>query len=166
MPRVLPAAKARGYIMDFLRRPTRETIPMSTDSAAAEPLHARSLGASLTVRDLQKSLAWYQDALGFTIDQKMERDGELRAVALRAGDVRILLNRDDGGRGWDRVKGEGFSLMITTSQPVDAIAGRVRAAGGTLDSEPADMPWGVRAFRVTDPDGYRLAISSERRAPG
>ena len=140
---------------------------MSTDSpAAAEPLHARSLGASLTVRDLQKSLAWYQDALGFTIDRKMERDGELRAVALQAGDVRILLNQDDGGRGWDRVKGEGFSLMITTSQPVDAVADRIRAAGGTLDSEPADMPWGARAFRVTDPDGFRLAITSERRAPG
>lgn len=134
---------------------------MSTDSpAAAEPFHARSLGASLTVRDLQKSLAWYQDALGFAIDRRMERDGELRAVALRAGDVRILLNQDDGAKGWDRVKGEGFSLMITTSQPVDDIAARIRAAGGTLDSEPADMPWGVRAFRVSDPDGFRLAISS------
>ena len=33
---------------------------------------------------------------------------------------------------------------------------------GTLVSEPTDMPWGARVFRVQDPDGYRLAISSER----
>lgn len=134
---------------------------MSTDSpAAAEPFHARSLAASLTVRDLQTSVAWYQDALGFSIDRRIEREGQLRAVALRAGDVRILLNQDDGAKGLDRVKGEGFSLMITTSQDVDGIAARIRAAGGTLDSEPADMPWGPRAFRVRDPDGYRFAISS------
>jgi uncharacterized glyoxalase superfamily protein PhnB len=134
---------------------------MSTDSAAAaEAFHARSVGASLTVRDLQASLAWYQDALGFVIDRRIEREGQLRGVALRAGDVRILLNQDDGAKGLDRVKGEGFSLMITTSQDVDGVAARIRAAGGTLDSEPADMPWGPRAFRVRDPDGYRFAISS------
>jgi uncharacterized glyoxalase superfamily protein PhnB len=134
---------------------------MSADSpTAAEPFHARSLAASLTVRDLQTSMAWYQDALGFSIDRRIEREGDLRAVALRAGDVRILLNQDDGAKGLDRVKGEGFSLMITTSQDVDGIAARIRAAGGTLDSEPADMPWGPRAFRVRDLDGYRLAISS------
>jgi uncharacterized glyoxalase superfamily protein PhnB len=112
------------------------------------------------VRDLQASLAWYQDALGFAVDRRIEREGQLRGVALRAGDVRILLNQDDGAKELDRVKGEGFSLMITTSQDVDGVAARIRAAGGTLDSEPADMPWGPRAFRVRDPDGYRFAISS------
>jgi hypothetical protein len=30
--------------------------------------------------------------------------------------VRILLNQDDGAKGFDRVKGEGFSLMFTTAQ--------------------------------------------------
>jgi uncharacterized glyoxalase superfamily protein PhnB len=83
-------------------------------------------------------------------------------VSLKAGLVRILLNQDDGARGSDRVKGEGFSLQITTGQSVDAIANRIKGAGGTLATEPADMPWGVRAFRVMDPDGFRLAFSSER----
>jgi uncharacterized glyoxalase superfamily protein PhnB len=52
--------------------------------------------------------------------------------------------------------------MITTAQDIDAIAERIRAGGGTLDSEPADMPWGVRAFRVRDPDGFRISFSSPR----
>jgi uncharacterized glyoxalase superfamily protein PhnB len=135
---------------------------MSNDSPTPAPFQARALSASLTVKDLQASLAWYRDVVGFAVDQQYEREGMLMAVAVRAGDVRILLNRDDGARGLDRVKGEGFSLMITTAQNVDEIAARIRAGGGTLLSEPADMPWGARAFRTQDPDGFRFAISSER----
>lgn len=135
---------------------------MSNESTeqAQSALPGQSLAASLTVRDLDASVAWYTDALGFAVDRRMERDGKVSSVALRAGDVRILLNQDDGAKGLDRAKGEGFSLMITTSGSVDEVAERIRAHGGTLDSEPADMPWGVRAFRVRDPDGYRFAVSS------
>lgn len=136
--------------------------PAVGGDAQPEPFHAGGLAASLTVKDLERSLAWYHGVVGFAIDQRMERDGELRAVAVRAGDVRLLLNRDDGAKGWERAKGEGMSLMITTAQDIDGVAARIRAGGGTLDSEPADMPWGVRAFRVRDPDGYRFAISSPR----
>jgi len=123
-------------------------------------LNGRSLSNSLTVKDLAASLAWYTDVAGFAVDQKHEREGKLVAVSLKAGDVRILINQDNGAKGWDRVKGEGFSMMITVDQSVDEIANRIKAAGGTLDSEPADMPWGKRVFRVLDPDGFRIAISS------
>jgi uncharacterized glyoxalase superfamily protein PhnB len=116
----------------------------------------------LTVKDLQKSLAWYHDVVGFTVDQRHEREGRLRAVALKAGDVRLLIGQDDGAKGWDRVKGEGFSLQITTGQSVDEIAKRIKERGGTLESEPTDTPWGARVFRLRDPDGFRLTISSER----
>jgi len=131
-----------------------------------ESFRAREMTASLTVKDLQKSLAWYRDLLGFTVDREIERDGKLRAVALKAGAIRILLNQDDGARGFDRVKGEGFSLQFITTQSVDDIANRIKSGGGALETEPADMPWGVRAFRVRDPDGFKFAISSERKADG
>jgi uncharacterized glyoxalase superfamily protein PhnB len=123
-------------------------------------LRARSLAASLTVKDLQKSLAWYADVVGFAVDRKHEREGKLMAVSLRAGDVRVLITQDDGARGWDRVKGEGFSLQITTDQNIDEIAKRIKEHGSSLDSEPADTPWGARVFRVRDPDGFKLVISS------
>ncbi|HET9983803.1 MAG TPA: VOC family protein [Longimicrobiales bacterium] len=127
-----------------------------------ERLHGRTLSASLTVKDLQRSVAWYRDVVGFAVDRTYEREGEPRAVSLRAGDVRILISQDDSLKGGDRVKGEGFSLMVTTTQSVDEIARRIREAGGTLESEPADMPWGARVFRLRDPDGFKMAISSER----
>src|SRR6266699_3234616 len=100
--------------------------------------------------------------MGFGVDQKHEREGKLMAVSLKAGDVRILIGQDDGAKGWDRVKGEGFSLQMTTAQNVDEIAKRIKELGGTLESEPADMPWGARVFRLRDPDGFKLVISSAR----
>ena len=139
-------------------------ISIDTKRVQPESFRARELGASLTVNDLQKSVAWYRDVVGFFVDREYERDGKVRSVALKAGAVRILLNQDDGAKGTSRAKGEGFSLMFTTAQSVDQIAQRIKDLGGSLDSEPADMPWGARAFRVRDPDGFRLAISSERQS--
>jgi lactoylglutathione lyase len=133
---------------------------MNTQRSNPEAFRARSLNASLTVRDIETSLAWYCDALGFAVDKRHERGGKLVAVSLMAGDVRILLNQDDFAKGNDRAKGEGFSLQIVTAQDIDAIAQRIRDHGGVLASEPADMPWGARVFRVQDPDGFRFAISS------
>jgi catechol 2,3-dioxygenase-like lactoylglutathione lyase family enzyme len=134
-----------------------------TASVSSDRFAATSVNISLTATDLTKSVAWYRDVLGFEVAQEHVRDGALRAVALQAGSVRFLLNQDDGGRGWDRAKGEGVGIMFTTAQSVDEVAARVKAAGGTLATEPADMPWGQRIFRIVDPDGFKLAIASERR---
>jgi uncharacterized glyoxalase superfamily protein PhnB len=125
-----------------------------------ESFRGRSLSASLTVQDLRASSTWYRNVLGFTVEQRHERDGVLRAVSLKAGNVQILLGQDDGAQGWDRVKGQGFSLMITTAQDIDEYARLVRERGGTLETEPTTMPWGARMFRIRDPDGFKLTISS------
>ena len=135
--------------------------PQAGERAQPEAFRARNLAASLTVRDLGRSLTWYTEVLGFTVDQQYEREGKLMAVSLKAGDVRILLTQDDGAKGVDRVKGEGFSLQFTTGQDVDGIARRIVEAGGTLESEPAAL-WGARMFRLRDPDGFKLVISAER----
>ena len=125
-----------------------------------ESLRLRSLSAALTASDLQKSLAWYRDVVGFTIEQTWEQDGRIVGAMLVAGDVEINLSQDDGQRGTDRVKGQGIRLYMSTVQSVDQIAARIKARGGTLASEPADMPWGTRAFSLVDPDGFKLTISS------
>ena len=140
------------------------TTDNSGKRAESESFNASAFSISLTVKDLATSLAWYHDVLGFTIDRKIEREGKLRSVALKAGNARISINQDDGAKGWDRIKGQGFSLNIITEQNIDKIANRIKELGGILDTEPADMPWGARAFRLKDPDGYKLAISSPRPA--
>jgi uncharacterized glyoxalase superfamily protein PhnB len=118
---------------------------------------------TLTVDDLQKSIAFYE-ALGFAIDERWEEKGTLLGVMLRAGKSQIGLNQDDWKKGRDRQKGIGVRLSIATSTPgsVDEIAKRAKNAGITLKSEPRDTEWKSRAFEVSDPSGFLLTIFSER----
>jgi uncharacterized glyoxalase superfamily protein PhnB len=128
---------------------------------APEGFIAQSLEAALTVLDLSASMSWYRDVLGFIVDREFRRGDKFFAASMRAGSVRILLTQDDGAKGTEREKGAGFSLQFTTPQSIDGIADRVRSHGVTFDTEPFDMH-GVRAFRLRDPDGFKLTISSPR----
>jgi uncharacterized glyoxalase superfamily protein PhnB len=130
---------------------------MAIQSPVPEKFHGIT-SISITVKDVQKSAAWYRDVVGFGIERSMERDGKLILVSLKAGEVRISLNQDDGAKGWDRIKGLGFSINIWTTEDIDAIANRIKSNGGILASEPVDAPWGARFFRLTDPDGFKLAV--------
>jgi uncharacterized glyoxalase superfamily protein PhnB len=137
------------------------TESSNTERARPEALRGRNLNASLTVNNLDTSLAWYRDVFGFHVEREFERDGRKMAVSLKAGSVAILLAQDDGAKGANRVKGEGFSMMIVTAQDVDQLAAGIKQRGGTLDAEP-DTRFGRRAFRLHDPDGFKFVISTER----
>lgn len=132
---------------------------MSADTAA---IPATTLGCSLTCKDINASIRFYRDAIGFAVEQSFERDGNVVAAVVVAGACRIVLNQDDGKLGWDRIKGQGFYLQINVAgaADVDAAATRITAAGGALLSAPADRPWGVRMFQFHDPDGFKLGVST------
>ncbi len=125
-------------------------------------LNATTLGCSITCKKLDASLAFYRDVLGFTVDMTFPNEGPMAGAVISAGDIRIVLNQDDGKLGWDRVKGQGFYLQLNvkSAADVDATAARVKAAGGTLLDEPADRPWGVRMFQFRDPDGFKMGVST------
>ena len=125
-----------------------------------EPLIAQSLEAALTVQDLESSVEWYTELLGFAVDRRHEHGGRLVAISLRAGAVRLLLAQDDGAQGFERKKGEGISLQITTPQDIDSIAARIEQRGWSLDTKPFTAPHGPRVCRLRDPDGFRLTLSS------
>ncbi len=114
---------------------------------------------SITVNDLQKSIAWYEGALGFTQGDRWERDGVLRGIELKAGRITLMLGQDDFKKGHDRRKGEGWRAFYTTTQDVDAIADRAREFGAQIDEAPQDTEWGARAFSLTDPDGFKITIA-------
>ncbi|HTV00280.1 MAG TPA: VOC family protein [Luteitalea sp.] len=131
-----------------------------TGTAAA--IKATNLGCSITCKDLQASVAFYRDAIGFAVAHTFEKEGNLVAAVVSAGDCHIVLNQDDGKLGWERIKGQGFYLQINVAgaADVDAAAARIVAAGGTLLNEPADRPWGARMFQFNDLDGFKLGVST------
>jgi uncharacterized glyoxalase superfamily protein PhnB len=110
------------------------------------------------VNDLERSIAWYCDGLGFTVSERWEEGGTLQGVMLKAGQTTFGLSQDDFAKGRDRVKGVGFRIDADTTQEVDALAERLRRFGGTIVQGPVDMPWGTRTFTAEDPDGFRISV--------
>jgi uncharacterized glyoxalase superfamily protein PhnB len=145
------------------KAPSRKPSKKAKPRGGIETLKMGSASPGFTVNDLQRSLAWYRDVLGFAVDERWERDGKLMGVSLKAGKVDFMIGQDDWKKGRDRKKGEGFRLYCTTTQDVDALAKKIKAKGGSLDQEPQDQPWGSRDFSLTDPDGFKITIAKKTK---
>lgn len=135
---------------------------MTAPNDTTAQLDVSALGCSITCSDLDASIRFYRDAIGFAVAQQFEREGKVVGAVITSGNCQIVLNQDDGKLGWDRVKGQGFYLQfnVGTAAEVDSAADRIKAAGFTLLNEPADRPWGARMFQVLDPSGFKLGVST------
>ncbi len=153
---------------------TRAAVKPATKKAAAKKSAAKSASAkatktkgttlqsaapSFTVANVEKSLAWYRDVLGFAVGERWEDKGKLMGAEMNAGSVTFMIGQDDWKKGRDRVKGEGVRIFCTTDQNIDRLAERIKANGGKLTQEPQDQPWGMRDFSLEDPDGFKLTIA-------
>ena len=155
----------RGDVMAGKRKPKEASLPSSTESPRKtrkrpESVRIRQILPSLTVNDINLSLAWYRDILGFVTIRVWANHGKTTSAILRAGDTEFLVTQDDPNRGRERPKGEGLRLYCLTRQDVDRLAEDIQARGGRLAQEPKDQPWGARDLAVIDPDGFRISIAS------
>ncbi|HEY0351287.1 MAG TPA: VOC family protein [Gemmatimonadales bacterium] len=123
-----------------------------------ESLRLRSIMPSYTVNDIKKSLAWYEQGLGFFVAERWEDAGQLKGVMLKAGSCQLGLSQDDFGKGRDRRKGEGFRIWCDTAQDIDALAERLRKFGGTITEGPGNR-WDSYSFTAQDPDGFKITIA-------
>ena len=126
-----------------------------------ETLRLRSAMPTMTVNDLEKTIAWYRDVLGFVLVDEHRHEDKLVGASLRAGVVSFMFFQDDFAKGSDREKGVGFRIYCETEQDIDQIAADIKGRGGKLLSEPTDQPWGTRDLAVEDPDGFRISISTK-----
>ena len=142
---------------------TESDIPVKRrDQETPKTLRLRNISPMLTVGDIEASLAWYRDVVGFHVEEVWENEGKVQGVALLAGTTNLFLGQDDWAKGRDRVKGEALRLIMRTGDDVDAIVAGIEERGGTLETQPADNPWG-RAFSLVDPDGFKITISQDSK---
>ena len=126
-----------------------------------ESLRLRAIMPSYTVNDIQRSLTWYEEGLGFFVAERWKDGGELKGVMLKAGSCQLGLAQDDFAKGRERRKGEGFRIWCDTAQDVDAIAARLRKFGGAIVEEPGNH-WDMYSFTAQDPDGFKITIGRSK----
>ena len=120
----------------------------------------------LIVSDLEASLKFYQEALGFKHIFTMPGPGGKPALVhlrwLKYADLLIALPRD--GREIPEPRGAGVSLSFQMLErfegSVDALVEQAKARGVHIVSGPLDQPWNVREVTILDPDGYRLVFTA------
>jgi lactoylglutathione lyase len=154
--RARPSAPARKKAAAPVRPPrTRERRHLP------ETLRLRSVTPGFTVANLEKSIRFYTDVLGFIVSERWNDGDVLRGVMLKAGVCELGLSQDDWKRGRERRKGEGVRVWCETQQDIDGFAARIKDEGFTLTEEPKDQPWGGRALSLDDPDGFHLTFFRE-----
>lgn len=120
----------------------------------------RWLAGALEVRDLQRTLAYYEGVLGFSRWFAWPEGDAPRAAGVVLGPVRFIF--DHAPEAVDRAPklGAGVSFYIDVGDDdLDAYHGRVVARGANVTAPPTDQPWGDRTFTVRDPDGYQLTFA-------
>ena len=135
--------------------------------ADPEPARAsdRPIVVELFVSDVDRSIDFYA-VLGFHVAKRWED-----WILLRRGETRLGLQGDahavegphyftpDIGR---RPRGTGVEVSVQVDD-VDATYATVLAAGLNVVKPIQDRTWRARDFRVADPDGYFIRITSPLR---
>lgn len=123
----------------------------------------RRVGAILAVTDVDRSVAFYTEHLGFEVDALY--DDPPYATLTRNG-VRLSL-AEEGHPAPDRpgiemaVPDDVHRLPIVLVLEVDdarATRRQLETEGVTFLAEPWEAPWGGVRFYVVDPDGYLVEI--------
>ncbi len=112
--------------------------------------------------DLDATVDFYTRVLGFTLVRD-QRDGSPGYVALERGRVRIgAAYRDVRERQPERRPPSGTEIVLEVDD-LDTEYARVVAAGWPIEEDLTDRAWGLRDFRVLDPGGYYLRLTSQDR---
>lgn len=124
---------------------------------------------AVTVNDVDESIAFYRDALGFEVRNDVS-SGEFRWVTLGTGSdaaaAELVLSAPHAGRSEADgdvvqellVKGV-LGFFVFQTDDVDAAFERARSAGAEVLQEPIDQPWGPRDCAFRDPSGNTIRIN-------
>ena len=116
----------------------------------------------LQVFDMQASLKFYCDVLGFQIVDQTDHDWW---AMIKLGDAVLMLNTayEDGQRPplpeSARVRGHNDVSLYFEFPDLDALHSHLRAKGCGVQP-PSTTTYGLRQLNVRDPDGYELCFTA------
>jgi uncharacterized protein len=137
-------------------------------------VQAKIIFITLAVADLDRSVAFYRDGLGWRTegivgqefhDEVTGADGTIAFFTLDGGLLLGLYERTnlakDAGLPAGPLSSTEFSLGIPAESQaqVDRLLAQAEAAGGTLTAPAHMRPFGVYSGYFTDPDGHLFEIA-------
>ncbi len=107
--------------------------------------------AHVTVNDVDESLAFYRDALGFDVRNDVGSDGQ-RWVTIGSDaqpDLELVLSppphagrsQADGDAIQELLTKGVMPMLVFTTDDLDATFEKLRASGAEVLQEPIDQPW-------------------------
>lgn len=111
----------------------------------------------LDVRDVETSVTFYCEVLGFTLVDKVEWAGKTEWALLRTGQVQLMLcaSQDYAEEDEQRVNEGIFFLHLDNP---DALIVRLKKRDAAAEVQP-EAKLGSKDFYLRDPDGYILWLS-------
>ena len=122
-------------------------------------LVACTLRCEIFPADLDASVGFYVDVLAFDVVRD-ERDASPPYAALRRDHVRLgMSGRPPIADPAQRRPPVGVELVLEVDD-LPAERRRVAAAGWPVTEDVTLRPWGLRDFRLLDPDGYYWRLTT------
>ncbi|AWC28759.1 VOC family protein [Bacillus cytotoxicus] len=115
----------------------------------------------LFVEDLERSIRFYEGILGLTFFRKNETGAmvKLEDFALLLTPDYILDKNHYLKKGGLTPKGKGVEVIIVFDN-IEQLYQHVLEKNYPVKSSLKTQPWGMKDFRIIDPDGYYLRLTS------
>ena len=117
---------------------------------------------ALRVRDVARSLAFYEGVLGFKEAFRVNRpDGSLGLIYVQFGAdqfVELFEGGDEGRQPEPPAKGSGFLHFCMTVEDLPAALAELRTKGLTI-GEPYRGTSGALIYFIEDPDGNKIELA-------
>jgi catechol 2,3-dioxygenase-like lactoylglutathione lyase family enzyme len=111
----------------------------------------------LYVRDVQASLHFYADTLGFRILEKFDYNGTIVYARLLPPKSNTSLALHLPEQGQTSLVCSGVRLYFEVKE-LDSACQMLERAGVKLLSPPKQMPWGWKHAYLLDPDGHEISL--------
>ena len=127
-----------------------------------QQLSATKLTPNLLVSNVERSLAFYEDVLGFTRGMTVPEQSPFVFASVTSGPVEIFLNdRSTVTKESPQMAGLAFgggNTMFIEITGVDDAYERIKSSAKVI--MPIVTQWyGLREFAIEDPDGYVITLA-------
>jgi uncharacterized glyoxalase superfamily protein PhnB len=114
----------------------------------------------LNVADVEASLGFWRDLIGFEVTTTYQAEGRLAFAQLASGDVQLMLNFRGGDPAARRARPHYTEAVLYFGVPsVHDLVANLRAKGFAAP-DPERQMYGLDELTVRDPDGYEIAFTS------